>query len=173
MKGVWGSGCIDPRILDLGTSYRCGQLHAPAALSPGKEPSVPIGQTAGWVPEPVWKTWRREKSCPYRDSKSDPSVVQPVASHYTAAYLPRCEVKDETDVQAASISLPEISVGYQECFVRLKEYSTPSLIRLQLPRISDNPDLNMKNAVTQLSTYFKRHMTFRNAHESLVCSDKI
>jgi hypothetical protein len=21
-KGVWGSGCIDPRLLDLGTSWR-------------------------------------------------------------------------------------------------------------------------------------------------------
>jgi hypothetical protein len=25
----------------------------------------------------------REKSCPYRDSNSDPSAVQPVASRYT------------------------------------------------------------------------------------------
>jgi hypothetical protein len=29
-----------------------GQLHAPAALSPGKEPQVPIGEEAGWSPEP-------------------------------------------------------------------------------------------------------------------------
>jgi hypothetical protein len=34
----------------------------------------------GWTPEPVWTTWRRENSWPYRDSKSNPSVVQPVAS---------------------------------------------------------------------------------------------
>jgi hypothetical protein len=32
-----------------------GQLHAPAALPPGKEPLVPIGWGAGWVPEPF--TW--------------------------------------------------------------------------------------------------------------------
>jgi hypothetical protein len=25
-----------------------GQLHAPAALPPGKEPPVPIGKEAGW-----------------------------------------------------------------------------------------------------------------------------
>jgi hypothetical protein len=31
-----------------------GQLHAPAALPPGKEPLVPIGQEAGWAPEPFW-----------------------------------------------------------------------------------------------------------------------
>jgi hypothetical protein len=28
-----------------------GQLHAPAALPPGKELLVPIGWEAGWVPE--------------------------------------------------------------------------------------------------------------------------
>jgi hypothetical protein len=42
-EGVWGNGCIDPRFLDLGTGWWCGQLHALVALPPGKEPSVPIG----------------------------------------------------------------------------------------------------------------------------------
>jgi hypothetical protein len=31
-----GGGGIDPRILKLGTRWRCGQLHDPAALSPWK-----------------------------------------------------------------------------------------------------------------------------------------
>jgi hypothetical protein len=31
----------------------CGQYHAPAAFTPGKDP-VPIVQEAGWAPEPVW-----------------------------------------------------------------------------------------------------------------------
>jgi hypothetical protein len=39
-----------------------GQLNAPAALTPEKEPPVYIGQEAGWTPEPVWTTWRRENS---------------------------------------------------------------------------------------------------------------
>jgi hypothetical protein len=56
-----------------------GQLHAPAALPPGEKPPVPIGYEVGWTPEPVWTTWRRENSWPYRDSNSDLSVVQPVA----------------------------------------------------------------------------------------------
>jgi hypothetical protein len=60
-----------------------GQLHAPAALPPGKEPPVPIGSEVGWTPEPVWMIWSTENSWPYRDSNSDPSVVQPVASRYT------------------------------------------------------------------------------------------
>jgi hypothetical protein len=38
-----------------------GQLHAPAALSPEKEPLVPIGEEAGWASEPFWTQWRREK----------------------------------------------------------------------------------------------------------------
>jgi len=32
-----------------------GQLHALATLLPGKELPVPIGEEAGWDPEPVWK----------------------------------------------------------------------------------------------------------------------
>jgi hypothetical protein len=30
-----------------------GQRHAPAVLTPGKDP-VPMLQEAGWAPEPVW-----------------------------------------------------------------------------------------------------------------------
>jgi hypothetical protein len=32
---------------------RSGELQAPAALSPGKEPPVPYGYEAEWAPEPV------------------------------------------------------------------------------------------------------------------------
>jgi hypothetical protein len=40
-----------------------GQLHAPSALSPGKEPTG-IHWIGGWLdPESVWTLWRREKSC--------------------------------------------------------------------------------------------------------------
>jgi hypothetical protein len=38
------------------------QLHALAALPSWKEPPVPFGKEAGWAPEPVWTTWRRENS---------------------------------------------------------------------------------------------------------------
>jgi hypothetical protein len=39
MKAYWGSWGIAPRILDPGTTWKCrDQLHAPAALPPGKAP---------------------------------------------------------------------------------------------------------------------------------------
>jgi hypothetical protein len=65
-----------------------GQLRAPAALPPGEETPVPIEEEAGCTPDPVWTTWRRENSWPYRDLNSDPSVVQPVASRYTDYAMP-------------------------------------------------------------------------------------
>jgi len=39
-----------------------GQLHAPAALPLDKEPLVPIGYEAGWIPEPVRTQWQRRMS---------------------------------------------------------------------------------------------------------------
>jgi hypothetical protein len=60
-----------------------GQIHAPAALPLGKEPPVPIGEEGGWATEPVWTTWRRQNCWSYRDSNSDPSVGQSIASSYT------------------------------------------------------------------------------------------
>jgi hypothetical protein len=40
---VLGSGGIAPCILDLGSRWLSGQLHAPAALSPEKEAAVSSG----------------------------------------------------------------------------------------------------------------------------------
>jgi hypothetical protein len=41
-EDVWGSGCIDPHFLDLGTSWRWVVSFMPLPLYPGKEPPVPI-----------------------------------------------------------------------------------------------------------------------------------
>jgi hypothetical protein len=62
-----------------------GQRHAPAALlPPGKGPQVPIGQEAGWAPEPVW-TQRLQVKSSARAGGSNPDrqIVQPVVRHYT------------------------------------------------------------------------------------------
>jgi hypothetical protein len=52
--------------------------------------------------------------------------------------------------------------------------SKASLIHLQLNQMSDNPYRNKQNekCCSQFNTYFKRHMAFRKADESLVSSDK-
>jgi hypothetical protein len=40
------------------------QLHAPAALPPGKQRSVPFAWETGWAPEPVWTLLRRHNNLP-------------------------------------------------------------------------------------------------------------
>jgi hypothetical protein len=56
-----------------------GQLHAPAALPPEKQPPVPI--IRGWVGPRAGLdvTEKIEISCPCRESNPDSWVVQPVA----------------------------------------------------------------------------------------------
>jgi hypothetical protein len=93
-----------------------GQFHAPAALPSWKEPPVPIGKEAGWAPEPVWATWRRENSGSYRDSKSDPSAVQPVASCYTDCALP---APHKLFLFHVDPNATEINVGYVGTVINL------------------------------------------------------
>jgi hypothetical protein len=54
-----------------------GELHAPVALPMEKELPVPIGQEAGWAPEPVGT---REKSLAPVGNRTP--AVQPVARRY-------------------------------------------------------------------------------------------
>jgi hypothetical protein len=57
-----------------------GQCHAPA----GKGRLVPIGQEAGWAPEPVWTQRLEEKSsCLCRGSNLARPVIQSVVRYYT------------------------------------------------------------------------------------------
>jgi hypothetical protein len=57
------------------------QLHALAALLPGKKQPVPTGYEAGWSPEPAWKLWRREKSLAPVGNRTP--TVQLLARRYT------------------------------------------------------------------------------------------
>jgi hypothetical protein len=53
MKTYWESGSIVPCVLNLGTKWRRVVSLTLRQLSPGEEAPIPIGQEAGWVPEPV------------------------------------------------------------------------------------------------------------------------
>jgi hypothetical protein len=59
-----------------------GQLHAPAALPPGKDPRY----EAGWAPQPVWTRCLREKF-PASAGIRTP-IVQPAVSRYTDWAVP-------------------------------------------------------------------------------------
>jgi hypothetical protein len=74
-------------FLDLGNIRRWVVSFTPRPLYPwGKNP--PVLWNPPRMPEPVWATWKRENALIYRDSNSDPSVVQPVASRYTNYAIP-------------------------------------------------------------------------------------
>jgi hypothetical protein len=78
-EGVWGSACIGPRFLIsvlVGSEWSASR---PRQLYP----PVPIGYEDGWALQPVWTICKSQHAWPYRDSNSDPTVVQPVASHFT------------------------------------------------------------------------------------------
>jgi hypothetical protein len=72
-QDVWGSECMDPYILDLDTSWM-------RVVSFTPRPLYPRGKSLRYKLD-------TRKIFPYRDSKSDPSAVQPVASRYLS-YFP-------------------------------------------------------------------------------------
>jgi hypothetical protein len=54
------------------------------ALSPGTGPPVPIGQEAGWAPEPVWTYKPEEKSfASAGDRNPIARIFKSVVKHYT------------------------------------------------------------------------------------------
>jgi hypothetical protein len=76
---IWGTRCIDPHILDLGTSSLCVLNFTLWLLYPWKKSSFgPIGLETGCAPEPVSMTWRGEKSCRYWESNFVSTGVQPI-----------------------------------------------------------------------------------------------
>jgi hypothetical protein len=85
------------------------------SLTPrGKEPPVPIGKKARRAPKPVWTTWGRENSFPYRDTISDLSVVQSVASRYTDSYsylIPHNNVNGKLQSRTLKIRNEEIATA--------------------------------------------------------------
>jgi hypothetical protein len=82
-EDVWGSGWINPRILDLGTSWRLVVSFTPRPLY------IPYTLYSR-LGEPQNRSGRRggEKFYPYRDLNSELSAVQPVISRYTDCAIP-------------------------------------------------------------------------------------
>jgi len=94
----------------FGTKWGWGcQPHAPAALTPGKDP-VPILQEAGWTPGSVWTGG---KSRPHRDSIPDrPTCSQ---SLYRLSYPAH-----------AYIMLNTYSIFITDYFLHVSVFVTPS-----------------------------------------------
>jgi hypothetical protein len=86
MKTCGGSGCIDPRFLDLGTSWSWVVNFTPRQLYP----PAPIVYEARWVPEQVLAAWRGEDLAPTgtRTPIPRPSSPQPVATPTALSRLP-------------------------------------------------------------------------------------
>ena len=80
--GIWGSGCIAPRILNLDTR-RYWRPSSPDHFTPEKNPSQLSEQKAGWTPEPVLTTQRRGKSfSPVENRTTIPHKSNPCSGHY-------------------------------------------------------------------------------------------
>jgi hypothetical protein len=60
-----------------------GQLHAPAALLPRKEPLVPIGKRLGVLQSRSGRSGEEKISQPRQESNPRTPIVQPEAQPYT------------------------------------------------------------------------------------------
>jgi hypothetical protein len=80
-----GSRGIAPPFMILALDVSA-QLHAPVALSPGKEPPVPTEQEAGWATELVPRLWRGEQSLTLAGNRT--SAIQRVGRRYTDRAIP-------------------------------------------------------------------------------------
>jgi hypothetical protein len=88
-EGVWGSGCIDPRFLDLDTSWRWVVGLTTLPLHPrGKSPRYPLDMRLGG-PQNRYGPRKEEKILDTTGTRTlTPSAVQPVASRYTDYVIP-------------------------------------------------------------------------------------
>jgi hypothetical protein len=87
-EGIWGCGCKDPHFLDLDTSWRLVASFMPLPLYPqGNSPGYTLDRRLGGTQS--WSARHGEEKIldPTR-TRTDPSVVQPVASHYTDYAIP-------------------------------------------------------------------------------------
>jgi hypothetical protein len=92
------NGGIAPCILNLGTRWTIVTSFTPQPLYPEDRYQFPLNKRLGEIPQPVWTSWRREKSqtcqnCNYCHSvNADPSLVNisTKSSRLQAAKPDRC-----------------------------------------------------------------------------------
>jgi hypothetical protein len=75
-------------FFDLGTRWRCDQLHAPDALPQGR-PQCPLDRRLGVPQNRSGRVIEKKKMLsPHRESNPDHAIVQPVTSHFTDLATP-------------------------------------------------------------------------------------
>jgi hypothetical protein len=75
-----GERKYNPTLLDLDTGWRCGQLHVPAGLLPGKLPWYPFERRLG-VPQSRSRRCGEEKNLASAGDRTP--AVQPIVRSYT------------------------------------------------------------------------------------------
>jgi len=83
MKAYWGSRCIDPHTLELGTRWGRVVTFTPGRITPMEIASgIPIGYEAGWTPEPVWsQLWTENFPAPAGTQIPDHPARSPALYH--------------------------------------------------------------------------------------------
>jgi len=88
MKAYWRSGCVAPRILDLGTIWRWVVSFTPRQPYPqGKSPRYPLNRRLGG-PQSRSVRGDEEKEFAALCRDSNPPIIQPVAQRYKIQSLP-------------------------------------------------------------------------------------
>jgi hypothetical protein len=105
MKTYWGVHVQDIHILTSALVGGKWSSSRPGRFTPGEGTPLCIKYEAGWAPKPVWIMWREEVSCPYRNSNSDPSAVQPMASRGGSSILKFCGVTYLKNVERLLLGL--------------------------------------------------------------------
>jgi hypothetical protein len=83
-EDVWGKGCIDPRILDLGTSWRLVVIFTPQPVySRGKSLWYPLDRKLGGPQNRSGRRREEKNLAPTGTRTPTPSAVQSVAQCYT------------------------------------------------------------------------------------------
>jgi hypothetical protein len=130
MKAYWGSGCITPRILDLGTNWRSVVSFTPRLLYPqGKIPWYPFDRRLSGPQSWSGRGGEEKNSRPLPGLES--LIIQLVAQRYTTELI----AKKTFPIPAGSrtVSIQPVASRLIDCvvrahFSRIKIFSTVSFV---------------------------------------------